>query len=208
MARIPTLAVAVPTIAFAGWLAFQSWSGSGSRRALVAARAPEIEALDAGATSDADASSGLDRLAEGAGSGAMAQGGSGLEGLDALALDAGLAPSTLAPPVGLGAIPDKSLRSVRAGVVLVTYQGAEGAPGNARSKDAARALAAELAGEARTDFRRAVSRGDPGSAEDIGRIPRGVLEAHAEYALFTLDRGGVSDPVETPRGFWIVKRLD
>jgi parvulin-like peptidyl-prolyl isomerase len=44
--------------------------------------------------------------------------------------------------------------------------------------------------------------------EDAGRIPRGVLEPAAEYALFTLSPGAVSDPVETPRGFWIVKRIE
>jgi parvulin-like peptidyl-prolyl isomerase len=44
--------------------------------------------------------------------------------------------------------------------------------------------------------------------DDAGRISRGVLEAPAESALFGLQPGTVSGVIETPRGFWIVKRLD
>ena len=51
-------------------------------------------------------------------------------------------------------------------------------------------------------------RGDSGSIEDLGRVPRGVLEPAPEYVLFTMPAGAVSDPVDTPRGYWIVKRID
>jgi parvulin-like peptidyl-prolyl isomerase len=44
--------------------------------------------------------------------------------------------------------------------------------------------------------------------DDAGTIPRGVLEPTVEYALFTLKPGDVSDPIDTPRGFWIVRRIE
>jgi hypothetical protein len=114
-----------------------------------------------------------------------------------------MADGTLVP-----ALPEKAPRSVRCGVILVSYSGAQGAPPNARAKEAATELAQKLATEAKTDFHSAVSHGDTGSADDVGRVPRGVLELAPEYALFTLPAGGVSDPIDTPRGFWIVKRLE
>jgi pyruvate/2-oxoglutarate dehydrogenase complex dihydrolipoamide acyltransferase (E2) component len=97
--------------------------------------------------------------------------------------------------------------SVRFGVVLVSYAGAQGSS-SSRSKDAAEELARKLAEEAKTNFNAAVGKGDSGSMEDAGRIQRGVLESEAESALFSLAVGNVSGPVRTPRGFWIVKRLE
>ena len=94
------------------------------------------------------------------------------------------------------------------GIVLVTFQGAQLAPPTARDKQTARELADRLAVDAKTDFHGAVQRGDSGSSDDIGRFPRGVLEPSTEYSVFSLPPGGVSDVVETPRGFWIVKRID
>lgn len=105
-------------------------------------------------------------------------------------------------------LPTGSPKMVRFGVILVQYRGAQLAPASARPKDEALSLARSIAEAARTDFKSQVSKGDPGSMEDAGRIPRGVLEPAAEYALFTMAPGGVSDPVETPRGFWIVKRIE
>ena len=46
------------------------------------------------------------------------------------------------------------------------------------------------------------------TSDDIGRMPRGVLEPAVEYTLFTLPVGAVSDPLETPRGYWIAKRTE
>jgi hypothetical protein len=106
------------------------------------------------------------------------------------------------------ALPSGLPKSVRFGVILVQYRGAQQAPPGSRSKDDAMALARSLAEGARTDFKAQVTKGDPGSTEDAGRIHRGVLEPNAEFTLFTLTPGGVSDPVDTPRGFWIVKRLE
>jgi parvulin-like peptidyl-prolyl isomerase len=78
-----------------------------------------------------------------------------------------------------------------------------------RSKEAALELAKQLAELGKTDFKSAVGKGDkPGSMENAGRIPRGVLEPAPEYVLFSLAKGGVSEPVDTPRGYWIVQRVE
>jgi hypothetical protein len=115
-----------------------------------------------------------------------------------------LADGTPVPPLDRGAP-----RQVRFGVILVTYGGAEGAPEKgARRKPDALALAAKLADEAKSDFHGAVVRGDTGSSDDVGEVTRGVLEPAPEAVLFTLPAGGVSGVVDTPRGLWIVKRLE
>jgi hypothetical protein len=118
-----------------------------------------------------------------------------------------------APPSSSGVepaalLPMGSPKMVRFGVILVQYRGAQAAPPTSRTKDEALSLARSIAEAARVDFKAQVSQGDPGSMEDAGRIPRGVLEPASEFALFTLAAGGVSDPVDTPRGFWIVKRIE
>jgi parvulin-like peptidyl-prolyl isomerase len=97
---------------------------------------------------------------------------------------------------------------VRFGVVLVTYAGAEGAPPKARARDTALALATKLAEDAKGDFHAAVARGDDGSADDVGVVTRGVLEPASEAALFGLNAGSTSGVLDTPRGFWIVKRIE
>jgi hypothetical protein len=105
-------------------------------------------------------------------------------------------------------LPPNSPRQVRLGIVLMTFAGTQGAPPGARSKTEALGLAQKLASDAKTDFHAAVVRGDGGSADDVGHIPRGVLELGTEYVAFTMAVGSVSDPLETPRGYWIIKRLD
>lgn len=99
-------------------------------------------------------------------------------------------------------------RSVVFGVILVQYKGAQGAPANVRTHEAALELAKQLAEEAKKDFKATVPKGDKGSQENAGRIPRGVLEPAPEYVLFSLPKDGVSDPVDTPRGLWIVHRIE
>jgi hypothetical protein len=106
-------------------------------------------------------------------------------------------------------LPTGAPRHIRFGVILVTYAGAEGAPERgARSKVDAVALATKLAEAAKGDFHAAVLRGDPGSTDDLGRIDRGVLEPSSEAVLFALPVGEVSGVIDTPRGFWIAKRID
>jgi hypothetical protein len=99
-------------------------------------------------------------------------------------------------------------KSIVFGVILVTYKGAQGAPTNARTHDAALELAKELAEAAKQDFKATVAKGDKGSMENAGRMPRGMLEPAPEFVLFSLPKDGVSDPVDTPRGFWIVRRIE
>ncbi|MDB4944945.1 MAG: Peptidyl-prolyl cis-trans isomerase PpiD [Labilithrix sp.] len=107
-----------------------------------------------------------------------------------------------------GALPTGAPRTVKLGVVLVQWTGAEGATGSARARPEALKRARELAEQARTDFKAAVKAGDTGSSEDIGRMPRGVLEAPVEAVVFSLAAGDLSEPLETPRGYWVVKRLE
>lgn len=109
-----------------------------------------------------------------------------------------------APP----ALPGEAPKSVTFGVILVQYRGAQGAPTTARPREAALELAKQLAEEAKQDFKAAVAKGDKGSMENAGKLPRGVLEPAPEYVLFSLAKGGVSEPVDTPRGFWIVHRIE
>jgi hypothetical protein len=107
-----------------------------------------------------------------------------------------------APP-----LPADAPRKVALGVVLVTYRGAEGAPATARTKAEALEKAKGLLAEAQRDFAGAVKQGDRGSTADAGNIPRGVLEPELEYAVFTLQKGQVAaEPLDTPRGFWVVRR--
>jgi hypothetical protein len=105
-------------------------------------------------------------------------------------------------------LPADAPKAVTFGVILVQYRGAQGAPPKARSREEALALVKELAVEAKQDFKAAVKKGDKGSVENAGKIQRGYLEPAPEYVLFSLAKDAVSDPVDTPRGFWIAKRID
>jgi hypothetical protein len=109
-----------------------------------------------------------------------------------------------APP-----LPDTAPQQVSFGVVQFAYSGAQFAPANARTKEQAKQRALLAIEEAKRDFSAAVAKGDPGSAADKGRVPRGILEPAAEYVLFTLPKGEVSsEPVDTPRGYWILRRIN
>jgi hypothetical protein len=106
-------------------------------------------------------------------------------------------------------LPAGAPKSVSFGVVLLAYRGAELAPSDARSKEAALAKAKELLGTAQKDFDDAVKKGDRGSTSQAGAMPRGVLDPSLEYVLFTLKKGEVyGEPVDTPRGYWILRRTD
>ncbi len=128
------------------------------------------------------------------------------DGGSAISGDAGLVLNLGA--IDGGVLPSGAPKSVKLGLVFVTYAGAEGAPSTARKKADARALADRLATDAQTDFHRAVLAGDTGSSDDLGRIPRGVLDPATEVAVFSLTPGSISSVIETPRGYWIAKRLD
>jgi parvulin-like peptidyl-prolyl isomerase len=98
-------------------------------------------------------------------------------------------------------------RSVTFGVVLVTYRGAQGASPDSRSHDEALALAEKVSAKAAADFAAAVKLGDLGF-EDAGEMPRDVLEPPVEAALFGLKPGEVSAPVDSPRGYYVFRRIE
>ena len=128
-----------------------------------------------------------------------------------LSLDAGVG-GTMPDGTPVPPLPMSVPRQVRFGVVLVSYSGAQPSTGSGhpatRSKPDARLLAARLLATARQDFHAGVQQGDPGSSDDVGRVKLGILEPAPEYVLFTLAVDSVAGPVDTPRGFWIVKRLE
>ena len=104
-------------------------------------------------------------------------------------------------------LPASAPSQVRFGVILFAYQGAQYARDDAPTKAAALQKARKVLPAAMQDFREAVKRGDPGSAADAGQMPRGVLEPAVEYVLFTMAPDTVhEEPVDTPRGFWILRR--
>jgi hypothetical protein len=106
-------------------------------------------------------------------------------------------------------LPDSAPQTVTFGVVQFTYEGAQFAGKGARTKEQARVKAASVLELAQKDFAAAVSKGDQGSRSDAGRMPRGMLEPAVEYVLFSLPKGTVhNEAIDTPRGFWIVRRID
>ncbi|MGH7295722.1 MAG: peptidylprolyl isomerase [Polyangiaceae bacterium] len=132
--------------------------------------------------------------------------------LDERRMDAG-AGGTMLDGTPVPPLPLTVPRQVRFGVVLVSYAGAQPSAGggsrpSTRSKPDALALAQKLLGTAEQDFHAAVQQGDGGSTDDVGHVKLGVLEPAPEYVLFTLAPGAVGGPVDTPRGYWIVKRLE
>lgn len=122
----------------------------------------------------------------------------------------------LAAPVSFQLLPDGNPpppldggapKRVKLGVVLFRYRGAEGATPTTRTKAEALALARTAVLESGGDFARLAERGDPGSSVDVGWVGRGVLERGVEYPLFTLPVGEtLKEPLDTPRGYWVVRR--
>jgi hypothetical protein len=178
--RIASIALGLAALGVAGALAFVPVKGS-ARRSVDAGVDAGAPATLASATVDAG-----DTPDDDAGAG--------------LAVDTG--------EDDAGGLQKGAPKHVKLGVVLVQYAGAQGAPANARTKAQAEELAQRIATTAQTDFRRAVLDGDSGSAEDIGRIPRGTLDPHTEVAVFGLAVGETSGVLPTPRGYWIVKRTE
>jgi hypothetical protein len=98
--------------------------------------------------------------------------------------------------------------------VLVAYKGAKRAPkGVTRSKAEAKARAAEALAKIRagTPFEDVVKEysDDTGSVDrmgSLGKFRREDMDPAFAAAAFALAAGQVSDPVETPFGFHIIKR--
>ena len=104
-------------------------------------------------------------------------------------------------------LPASAPARVGFGAVIFTYRGAQNAPSDARPKEEAKKKAVEAIELAQKDFAAAVAKGDKGSTTDAGRLPRGVIEPPIEYVLFSLEKGKVHpEPVDTPKGYWVVRR--
>ena len=98
-------------------------------------------------------------------------------------------------------------KQVTFGVALVVYRGAQGAGPVTRTREDALALAEKVSEAAKADFPAAIKKADVG-LENAGLMPRGVLEPGPEQALFGLAVGDVSKPVDSPRGYYVFKRID
>lgn len=195
MQRWSALVFLVALAALVGLVVVES-----GRKEPVRAASPDAGAENGAAPAEADAGAAAEAVdgGEDAGAGEAAEAAPGGSDAGATLL------SGEAPP----ALPADAPKSVVFGVILVQYRGAQGAPPTTRSREAALELAKKIAEEAKTDFRAAVAKGDRGSMENAGRMPRGVLEPAPEYVLFSLPKGGVSEPVDTPKGFWVVRRIE
>lgn len=182
--RWASLLLGAVVIAVIGWITLDLLTNPRSRTALVPDAAVVVDAGTYAA--DASVEEPSRPLSDG-----------GLDLAFPMTIDAGgLLPVTGGP------------RSLKLGVILVNYAGAEGAPTNARSKRDAQAIAGKLAEDAKADFKKALAGGDSGSMEDIGRVPRGVLDPRTEAQVWNLAVGQISDVLDTPRGYWIVKRIE
>jgi hypothetical protein len=186
-----SILVGAAVVALIGWITLEQL-GHPRVRAVLDAGLSAADAAAAMASADASAPSGSGTALALA---PVESGDGGLSLFDTLIADS-------------GAMPSGAPRSVKVGVVLVQFVGAEGAPASARTMADAKRRALELAEQGKSDWKAAVRAGDSGSSEDIGRIPRGVLEHTTEIAVFSLAAGAISEPLETARGFWVVKRLE
>lgn len=104
--------------------------------------------------------------------------------------------------------------AVAAQHILVAYKGAKSAPKEVtRSKADAKKRAEEVLGKAKgnADFSSLVAEytDDPGSKEragSVGKFTRDKMVTPFSDAAFALPVGGVSDVVESPFGFHVIKR--
>ncbi len=198
MNRLTLTVVVCAGVAIIAWLSSQSvWLDAQQREHPVPVASAAAAGGAGGGTAKPASSVVVDSKGEEAGENA---GG----GLPEATLEPALAGS--AEALDPGTLSDAP-KSVRFGVVLVQYKGAQGASPKTRTKKAAKQLATELSELAAEDFAAAVKKGDPGSTKNAGRMYRGILEPGPELALFKLEKGEVSPPIDTPRGFWVVKRL-
>jgi len=200
--RWASIVLGTAVVLLVGWLTMEQMSRTHIHAEPLDASAPGSDASTTSVAAASTADAGATEGSGGATSGAVdtsADSGFSLTGL---------ANTGLTNLLDAGSMPTGAPRAVRLGVVLVQFAGAEGASSSARAKPDALKHAVELAEQARTDWKAAVKAGDTGSSEDIGRIPRGVLDPHTEVVVFSLEKDGISDPLETPKGYWIVRRVE
>ncbi len=123
-------------------------------------------------------------------------------------------PAAAEAPAAAAAPADDAPTEVEASHVLVMYRGSMRAPENVtRSKEEAQTRVREVLRRARAggDFA-ALARefsDEPGAGERggaLGRFGRGMMVGPFETAAFGLRVGAVSDIVETPFGYHVIKR--
>jgi len=119
----------------------------------------------------------------------------------------------LIPESELRAEFDKNKEQVKASHILVAYKGAQRSTVN-RTKEEAAAIAAKLAERIKNgeDFGTLAEKNSDGpsarSKGDLGYFSRGRMAPSFEKAAFALKTGEVSDVVETPFGYHIIKVVD
>lgn len=138
---------------------------------------------------------------------------------DASAPTTALAPTANAPgavPSPITAVPAEAPTRVGAAQILVTYKGATGAPPTVtRSREEAKKRAEEALQkilDQKENFEQLVATysDDPvsrASGGAIGNFERNVMPQAFSDAAFALPVGGISGLIETPRGFYIIRRL-
>lgn len=105
-------------------------------------------------------------------------------------------------------LPEGAPKRVKLGIAIFRYKGAQAPPESNRSREDALALAKKALAAGQKEFIEAVKLGDLGSNENIGWIGRGILEKSVEYSVFTTDKGTLAgEVIDTPRGYWVVKRI-
>lgn len=110
-------------------------------------------------------------------------------------------------------IPEGPPDQIAARHILISYSGAERADTD-RTKEDARKLAEEVREKAlaeEADFAELANEhsDDPNTVNgDLGTFRRGVMDPAFEAAAFNLEVGEISDVVETPFGFHIIKRTE
>lgn len=132
---------------------------------------------------------------------------------------AGLAVGEVAAPVrspfGYHVIRRDEIEEVYLAEIVVAFAGAGGAPaGVARTREEAAARAREARealsvpgakfADVAAKYSDAPSRARGGI---VGRVSRGLLPPALDAAAFALEAGRISDPVEMPAGFTILRRL-
>ena len=133
-----------------------------------------------------------------------------------VAAPASAAPMASAVEAAPSAAAPEPVREIAgAAQILVAYKGAELAPpAVTRTKDAAKKRAAEAlekVTKGKMPFEEAAKKysDDPGSKDlggAIGNFERNAMPAAFSTATFAMKVGDISEVVETPRGFHVIKR--
>ena len=131
-----------------------------------------------------------------------------VEAAPAAAVDSPARFSSLPDGSAVPDLPKGAPSRVKIGVVIYRYEGSQSPPDSERSREEAEKLAKAALEGAEKDFEAEVKKGDRGSLSNVGWIKKGILEPAVQYAVFTIDQGKLAkEIIDTPRGFWVVKRI-